>query len=309
MDTQGKIIRAGAAAIMCALLVGLIVPIWKAGGFWSVVVFLQTGRIVAPLQETVTTPTTVTEPEIAAPVLSTFDAERILLNNTSGYDVDVSQLLAAPLPWQQPTVLILHTHGTESYTKTEDYTESSSYRTQDTGYNVVSVGDRLATILEENGLRVIHDRAMHDLPSYDAAYIAARNSIQTALALDPSVCLVIDLHRDAALDDAGSPVGETVSTHRGEAAPLMFVMGTDAGGYEHPRWRDNLSVAVKLQAQLETVCPGICRPIQLRASRYNQDLSPGALLVEVGFTGNDRQEALLAAEFLAQAIINLSASP
>lgn len=309
MDTQGKVIRAGTAAILCALLVRLIAPIWSAGGFWSVVVFLQTGRIVAPQPEIPTAPTVVTEPENLQPVLSPFDAERILLNNTSGYEVDISQLLAAPLPWQQPTVLILHTHGTESYTQTEDYMESSSYRTQDTGYNVVSVGDRLTALLEENGIRVIHDRSMHDLPSYDAAYISARSSIRAALESDPSICLVIDLHRDAALDDAGAPVGKTVSTDRGETAQLMFVMGTDAGGYEHPHWRTNLSIAVKLQARLETVCPGICRPIQLRSSRYNQDLSPGALLVEVGLTGNTRQEALLAAEFLAQAITDLSDAP
>ena len=67
-----------------------------------------------------------------------------------------------------------------------------------------------------------------------------------------------------------------------------------------------MSLAVKLQAYLEKQCPGICRPISFRTQRFNQDLSTGALLVEMGSAGNDRQEALLSAEILAQAIIDLS---
>ena len=74
----------------------------------------------------------------------------------------------------------------------------------------------------------------------------------------------------------------------------------------HPKWQENMSLAVKLHAQLEKTCPGICRPISLRSQRFNQDLSTGALSIEVGAAGNTRQEALGGAEILAQAIIALS---
>ena len=67
-----------------------------------------------------------------------------------------------------------------------------------------------------------------------------------------------------------------------------------------------MSLAVKFQAQLEKQCPGICRPISFRSQRFNQDLSTGALLVEVGSAGNTHQEALLATDFLAQTIIALA---
>ena len=82
---------------------------------------------------------------------------------------------------------------------------------------------------------------------------------------------------------------------------LMLVLGTN-----HDGWQDNLSLATKLHVQLEKQVPGICRPIKVRAQRYNQDLCPCSVLVEVGATGNSRQEALLAAKLLANAIISLA---
>ena len=86
----------------------------------------------------------------------------------------------------------------------------------------------------------------------------------------------------------------------------MLVVGSDAGGLSHPHWQENMALAVKLHAQLEKNCPGICRPISFRSQCFNQDLSPGALLVEVGAAGNTRAEALLATEQLAQGILALA---
>ena len=86
----------------------------------------------------------------------------------------------------------------------------------------------------------------------------------------------------------------------------MLVVGTDASGLNHPDWEENMALAVKLQTMLERICPGICRPISFRTQRFNQDLSPGGLIVEVGAAGNTREEALRATEYLAQAIIALS---
>jgi len=86
-----------------------------------------------------------------------------------------------------------------------------------------------------------------------------------------------------------------------DSAQLMIVIGTNHEGYE-----DNLSLGLKLHVQLEHQAPGIMRPLQLRAQRFNQDLSPGALLIEVGAAGNSHEEARLAAQELAQAIVALA---
>ena len=86
----------------------------------------------------------------------------------------------------------------------------------------------------------------------------------------------------------------------------MMVVGTDAGGRTHEYWEKNMALAVKLHAQLEKLYPGICRPISFRKERFNQDLSPGALLIEVGAAGNTHPEALRAVEVLAEAILALS---
>ena len=82
----------------------------------------------------------------------------------------------------------------------------------------------------------------------------------------------------------------------------MMVVGTDASGLAHPNWQSNMALAVKLHAQLEKTVPGICRPISFRSQRFNQDQSAGAMLLEIGSAGNTRQEALLAAEVLADSI-------
>ena len=116
----------------------------------------------------------------------------------------------------------------------------------------------------------------------------------------PSIRLVLDLHRDAAGE--GTSQMRTSAIADGErSAQLMLVMGTNYETYP-----DNLSLALKVQAQLERQCPGITRPLQLRAARFNQDLCPGSLLVEVGAAGNTHPEARRAADQLAKAIVALA---
>lgn len=317
-----KVLKTGTAVILCALALrllsssplGTVIQNLDSARVGAAIVFLQTGRVVRdappPPVETVPEATTEPVPPPAQAVFSQEDSQLVKINNDSGYGVDVAAWLQQTLSWDlqqdSPSVLILHTHGTESYTQTEEYKETTAYRTQDTDYNVVSIGDRVAQLLEAGGIRVLHHRQMLDIPSYNGAYDAARQVIQEAMGQYPGIRLVLDIHRDAGEDASGNQIGYTVTTPRGEAAKLMLVMGTDSGGYTHPQWQENMSLAVKLQAQLEKLCPEICRPLSLRSHRYNQDLCAGSLLVEVGATGNTRQEALLAAEYLAQAVLALS---
>lgn len=222
----------------------------------------------------------------------------------SAVSPDLSSLLARPLQWDlrsdAPSVLILHTHSTESYTHNgEPYAEVSSWRTLDENYNMLSIGRRVGQLLSEAGIGVVQDRSLHDYPSYNGSYVHARNAIEDYLEAYPSIRLVLDLHRDAS---GGRDQLRTLAQVDGSpSAQLMLVLGTN-----HENYEENLSLALKLHTQLERQSPGITRPLQLRSQRFNQDLSPGALLVEVGAAGNSHAEAMTAAEQLAQAIIALA---
>ena len=327
---ERKTIQISAAVIACALVFRLlsgfgvmetIIGICSNRKMVEAILLLETGRVArtppSPMAETTQPETEPTEeiPETTAetivyPVFSQTDADYVTLRNTSGYEADVEAALAMPLSWdltgEEPTVLIIHSHGTESYVNTEGYSESSAYRTLDTYYNVVSVGDRLAELLTQKGITVLHDRSLHDYPSYNGAYTQSREAVTAYLEQYPSIQLVLDLHRDAISDDSGEQIAYTLDTNNGPVAQMLLVLGTGSGGLNHPNWQENFALGVKLHTQLERNQPGICRPLSLRPTRFNQDLMGGMVLVEMGAAGNTRQEALLAAEILAQAICDLA---
>lgn len=307
---EQKAIQVGAAVLALALLLRLG-SAWENGRkeLGRTLMFFSSGRLVT---ETIPaeTETLSTEPveEAAAPVFGSHEESFVQVN--APWTVDTLALLRQPLTWQlkgeEPTVLIVHTHGTESYEADGTHQETSPYRTMDTDHNMVSIGQRVAEILEAGGIRVIHDRSLHDYPAYNDAYANARQSISQILAENPSICLVLDLHRDAAEDENGNQKRSAVTLEGESCARLMMVMGSDKGNLSFPHWEQNLALAVKLQACLEQKYEGLCKPIQLVTSRYNQDLSTGALLIEVGTAGNTHREALAAAEHLAEGILALA---
>lgn len=323
---EQKVLRFSTAVIVGALILrllsgaGLDFVLSPKAASWMM--FLQTGRLSKPVNlETnvsaptapTSAPTTIpspTEPStVSIPTFSPDDADAITVSSGFSYQADLSALLVKPLSWDlsgsEPTVLIVHSHGTESYTG-GDYKETSPYHTLAADHNMLSIGSFLAELLEAGGISVIHDTAIHDNPSYDLSYTNSRKSVQEYLKRYPSIRLVLDLHRDSYEDVAGNQIAHTVFSEGEVLAPLMFVVGTDYGGLTHPNWQENLSLALKLQTQLEDLCPGICRDLNLRTQRFNQDLSVGSLLVEVGASGNTHAQALNAAEMLAKAILSLA---
>ncbi|MBQ8910437.1 MAG: stage II sporulation protein P [Oscillospiraceae bacterium] len=335
MDTDRRVLQVGAAAVVCALLFRLLgggvmettVQALSQQRVAEIILFLETGRAVRiqppadepPLEDTVPRHTEPEETmallsedieEQSAVAFSQTDAALISVRNSSSYDIDLAGALTKPLSWdltgEEPTVLIIHTHGTESYVNTEGYAESSPYRSLDEGYNVISVGARLAEALTQKGICVLHDRTLHDHPSYNGSYNQARQTVSKYLAQYPSIQLVLDIHRDAATDADGNQVAHALSTEKGSAAKMMLVLGSHTAGLPHANWQENFALGAKLHAQLEKNQPGICRQLNLRSSRFNQDLMPGMVLVEMGAAGNTRQEALLSAEILAQAIADLA---
>jgi len=322
MNLQQKTRRLGTWVIICSLLLRLhaLGAADYAAAFLSqpniakLLIYLETGRNVRfslPLLEghEAESPAPWSPPG-ELPVFSPEEAERVQMYYSCDLRPNLETLMQQPLSWYlslpEPTVLILHSHATESYTKGgEAYRESSPYRTLDEAYNMLSIGDRVVEVLAQRGIIAIHDRTLHDYPDYNSAYGSSRESAQSYLAAYPGIQLILDLHRDA-LEQNGGQLRTAATVNGQPSAQLMLVMGTDAGGLSHDSWEDNLSLGLKLQTQLERLCPGITRPMALRRERFNQDLLPGALLVEVGAAGNTHEEALLAAEQLACAIAALA---
>lgn len=210
---------------------------------------------------------------------------------------------AAALTEEEPQILILHTHGSEAYTPAPgtEVVWSGDYRTTDTRYNVVKVGDEMAAAFGEAGISVLHDRTLYDYPSYSGAYDRALAAIQSYLAQYPSIRFILDVHRDAIEDGQGNQY-KVVSPIEGvgTAAQMTLVVGSDGSGLTHPDWMENLRLAVALQQDLLTEYPTLMRPLLLRNSRYNQHATTGSLLVEVGAAGNAPEEALLAGRLFAQ---------
>ena len=211
--------------------------------------------------------------------------------------------LTLSLPEEGPQVLIVHTHGSEAYTPDggDTYVATGECRTTDTTKSVVRVGDEIAKVLTEMGLTVVHDTGLYDYPEYNGAYDRSLAAVENWLAQYPSIQVVLDVHRDALIGADGT-VYKPISTINGEkCAQVMLVMGSNAL-YDHPNWLENLSLAVKVQKEMNTLWPTLARPIGLRENRYNQQTAPGAMLVEIGSHGNTLQEALAAARMFARAL-------
>ncbi len=203
-----------------------------------------------------------------------------------------------------PQILIVHTHGSEAYSMTDGdtYEESDPYRTTDCSHNVVRVGEEMATVFRAYGFQVVHDTTLCDYPAYNGAYDRSKAVVEQWLAQYPTIKVVLDVHRDALVGSEGE-IYKMVTTEAGQkVAQVMMVLGTDASGADHPRWKDNLAFALRLQKNLIRGYTSLARPTVLRRGRYNQHLSPGAILVEVGGHGNTLSEAIAGGRLWADSV-------
>ncbi|AEV69328.1 stage II sporulation protein P [Acetivibrio clariflavus] len=230
----------------------------------------------------------------------------IAISNGTKYKINIEEIMKEPLKMnftkKGPEILIYHTHTSEGYLRdlSNLNKEGVQTRTTDNRWNVVRVGEELAQILrKEYGVEVIHNAAVHDNPGTSGAYGRSLNTATNILKSYPSIKMVIDLHRDG-LNKEHLRVVSDINGKK--AAKIMFVVGTDSTGLSHPNWKENLKLAITLQEKLNRKYPGLTRPILISENRYNQHLSKGAMLVEVGGDGNLISECLESMKYLAEAI-------
>ena len=226
-------------------------------------------------------------------------AQGVYIENRPGLPLDVAALASAQLeltlPEEGPQVLIMHTHGSEAYTmpKGQEYAPTGTCRTADNSVNMIRVGDEIAAVLSSYGISVLHDRVLYDDPAYDGAYERAADAIRGYLEKYPTLSFVLDVHRDAIEDKAGHQY-KVITREDPRCAQISFVMGSN-----NDHWLENVKLAVAVQQRLTDTSPTLMRPMTLRNSNYNQHLTTGSMLVEIGTAGNSLSEALRAAQLFA----------
>ena len=221
-------------------------------------------------------------------------------STTAGRDLmDAKTLLSRNFRLEEegqegPQILIYHTHSQENFADSGQ------------GETIVDVGDYLAELLEGNGFSVLHDRSVYDVREgkldRNKAYTYALEGITRILEENPSIQVVIDLHRDGV--DEGTHLVTEVNGKPTARIMLFNGLSQTPDGpvpyLENPYREDNLAFSLQLQLKAEAYYPGFMRKIYLKGLRYNMHLRPASCLVEAGAQTNTYQEVKNAMEPLAE---------
>ncbi|MEG2117689.1 MAG: stage II sporulation protein P, partial [Clostridia bacterium] len=229
---------------------------------------------------------------------------KICWNNQTKIKIDANDFKNIKNPvktadYSKPTVLIYHTHGTESYASGASYPPGYMFKSSDTEKNMIAVGNIFAAALEAHGIGVIHDKTMHDKNSYNGSYNSSEAAIKEIVKKNPTIKYTIDMHRDS-VNQNGAERKIVAEIEGKKCAQIMFVVGTG-----HKNWKTNMAVATALQAVINEKYPTMARPIFLRTSDFNQTHAEGGMLFEVGAAGNTLEEAKNTAYFTAQALAEM----
>lgn len=235
----------------------------------------------------------------------------VYLKNNTDLNVDIKGMLEENLSFKiekndQPQVLILHTHATECFMNEERdyYTENDKTRSDNNNENTVALGKIITDKLNTAGIKTVHSEVQHDNPSYNSAYSNAAKTICSYLKKYPSIKVVIDLHRDSVSGENGDKCKLTTKINGKKAAQVMLVMGSQSGNVKNfPDYRENLKLAVRLQQTMEVMYPTLARSLSLMPKNYNESLTKGSMLLEVGTEANTLSEVKYSASLVADALI------
>jgi stage II sporulation protein P len=232
------------------------------------------------------------------------------VNNKTGIELDIgAELKKQPdvhiKKDNTPQVLIMHTHTSEAYMEKDQgfYSEDYCPRTTDCNLNVTRVGAEVARKLEESNIKVIHDKTFHDSPSYRGSYDRAEKTIKKNLVANPSIQVVLDLHRDSLGDKERGKIKPTFIYDGKKAAQIMILAGFDREGSDKfSEWEMNLRLALRLHQTAETLYPGMTRALYFNRMRYNMNLTHGSVLIEVGSDANTIDEAAYTGSMLGNVV-------
>ena len=257
----------------------------------------------SPEPEPETAPENTVQEEVMQPEIRRAD-RGLQVSNATDMSVNPSDFLNQPLAFaldgNGPQVLIMHTHTTESFSE-ECYIKGDPDRNLDETKNITAVGKAMAEVFNKNGIPAIHDATVHDYPAYNGAYQRAAATIQKDLNKYSGIKVVLDVHRDGITKDDGTKV-KLVTDINGEAtAQVMLVVGTNAT-LKHDNWKENFKFASQIQAKAIEMFPSLMRPIDVRQERFNEHMTTGSLIIEIGTNGNTMEEAVNGGRDIAEVI-------
>ncbi|MGN0703694.1 MAG: stage II sporulation protein P [Lentihominibacter sp.] len=197
-------------------------------------------------------------------------------------------------PSGDPLVIIYHTHASESYMP---YKESNYHREAEKG-TVRDVGDVLEAELEKKGINVVHDKTVHDRPSYNESYNKSLATIEALRDKYPSALYIIDLHRDAA--PASASEGKYIRINGKRTAKFSMVVGQANDNYV-----ELYDFAEKISEKAETMYEGFGGAIIERNYNYNEYLTDRCLLLEIGNNKNTIEEARLCGKYFARVLAEI----
>lgn len=296
-------------------------PVFPLSGFWgssSPLAYFTDAELRSILYESTSECSEGEYP--IKPIDLSVDAEHgLLASNETNYEIDLESCLTSDLGIasvehlaerygsDSPVVLIVHTHGTESYSEAgaTSYSSADNCRTTDTSKNVVAVGAIMAEYFESVGIPTLHCTEMFDADSYIDAYDKSAAAIREFTAIYPSIQYVFDVHRDSVIDSELTKLRPVTVIDGKLTAQYMCVVGTDERAGTHTEWRTNLAFACQLQARLYEKCDSIARKMSIRSASYNQRWAPGSLLLEIGSCGNTLDEAKSCGKAVAEQIATI----
>ena len=231
-----------------------------------------------------------------------------LRNTTLNHEINIEEYLnkqvQAFITENKPAVLIYHTHTTETYELLDRdfYTNERDIRSDNAKENVVRVGEEICKVLEENGYKTIHDKTVYD-ETLNGAYDRSRENISKILKDNPSIQIVLDVHRDSIYQKDNSKIKTVTEIDGRKAAQIMLITGCEDGNVTgFPNWQKNLTFAVNLQEKLTSDNKTLTRPLMFCSRKYNMDLVPCALSVEIGTDANTLSEAVYSAGLFANSL-------
>lgn len=226
------------------------------------------------------------------------------LNHTVNIEEYLNKQVQAYIDEDKPTVLIYHTHTTETYELLDRnfYTNERNTRSENSAENMVRIGEEICKILEENGYKTIHDKTVYD-EQLSGAYDRSRENVSKILKDNPSIQIVLDIHRDSIYQKDGSKIKTVTEISNRKAAQIMLISGCEDGNVtDFPNWQKNLTFALHLQEKLVNDNKTLMRPLMFCSRKYNMDLTPCALSVEFGTDGNTLCEAVYSAQLFANSL-------
>jgi stage II sporulation protein P len=209
-----------------------------------------------------------------------------------------------PVVSGKPIIAVYATHSRESYLpevrKINPKAVAADAFSRNMDLTTMALGTELAkTLSDRYSIGSVMSQTVHDATSRGGAYVQSLKTAQTFLKTYPTIKLICDVHRDSALHSA-----TTVRIDGLDTARILLVVGSNQT-LKHPNWKKNYDFAKTIAAKMEKMYPGLSRGVVVKTDRFNQHVSAGSLIYEIGGVDNTLEEGKRSVRLLAAVLADL----